>query len=262
DGHWKSGLNHIAIFLNFQQNKNSYVQKIVLATGDKKTLGIRYLTPEDKTKEGYPSFVLFDQVDLRYSQKYFIIIQVLEKSTYKIYRHTIDKEKIKPELFKRSFLPAKIADDFDQSHHGMIFSSYYFNEFMIKQTYCEKIGLKDLSGGCYLANFPHIKIRAIDPNGDFLIDVSFIKSDINENHYVRYVFITDPVGRLISVTQRTFDNDEKKTTVSLKPLTENEWKNEWGINIENTGSIVACPYIMVFSEDIQNGLFQSIIWLH
>ena len=261
DGHWKGGFNQMAIFTRFPQTPESFVQKVVLTTGEKKTLGVRYFTPDHKTIHNMAPYAIFSHVDLRYSQKYFIIVQLKTGDEYKIYRYTIEKKKAEPTTLNGSRIPSKLAGEFNQTHGGQVFSSYHFPLALIKKDYCKSLAMSENLVSCYIKHFPQLKIRSINSNGNFNIDVSFQQPDVSPEHYIRYILITDPVGRLMSIFKRTF-GDYNTLTVSMKNGSDNYWKANWDLEKDQIPFLPDCPYIMVFTENVKNGLFQNILWLH
>ena len=261
DGHRKKGLCQVAVLTTFAQTKESYVRKIVLTSGEKKTLGVRYITPDMKTHEGYPAYAIFSHVDLRYSKRYFIMVAYKSKNQEKIYRYTLEKGQLNPQLFQGSLVPLKLTKEFQKTHKGRIFSSYYFPLHLIKSSQCQRMARNKPRGGCYGDHFPLVKIRAIGTREDFVIDISFNHPDIHALHYIRYLIITDPVGRLISIFKRTF-GDYRTLTASLRPLSSEQWQKQWNLSPEKIGHIYDCPYLMVFTENVKEGLFQTIVWLH
>ena len=244
----KSRLNiraNLTFLLKFNQKEDHFIDKVVLADGDKNTLGVRYFEPEDKISSGYPPYLIFQNIDLAKSRRFFLVFRVIESGDSLIYRKTLSSHNMRRSRLDSSELPARIRLDLDKAHSGIITNLLQFRS---------RLGPKTVRQHQVRA-----MLRQITSDNRFIIRVYFFHSDADATHYNRYFLVTDPVGRLLGLSRRSF-GDNKRDYVEVTALTENE-RTTWGLTRDKVAKINDCPYIMVFADDVGEALCRTIIYL-
>lgn len=257
DGMRSQSSSNIAFYLHFQHSPQQYVERVVFTTGEKKTLGARYFGPEATNLKGYAPYIIFNRLDLRFSKRYFLIVQVKTPENIKIYRYTLDATKLTQSRFTLDKLPFEMAGEFKDKHAGQCYSSLHFQTKLIRDQICNDNGL---TAPCFKSFFPIPQIKAISDNSQFNIEVLNQYPDVAPENYMRYFFLTDPVGRLLSLHKRNF-GDSQISSISLATLANSFWKSRWGIDTEFVPKINDCPYILLCAENPKYGIFYSHIWL-
>lgn len=241
---------NITFFLKVPQNTNHFVEKVVFANELKKTLAVRYFDAKDKTATGYPPYIMINRIDLVRNDKFFLVYRVREGKEKKVYRKTISQTDLQRGDFRdrqnQQQLPAKMRFELQEARHqGIVTSSMNFKS---------NISTTDVAKHIVKANLLELR----DDN-NFKIKIPFLHDDIDKDHYMRYFFVTDPVGRLLGLKKRTYTPGNSEKFVIVSAMTEKE-KNEWGLTSEKVAKINDCPYVMVFVDDVKEAIAQSIIW--
>ena len=83
--------------------------------------------------------------------------------------------------------------------------------------------------------------------------------DVSPDHFMRYFLVTDPVGRILAIKKRTFQ-DGLEESCTLSSLTEEE-RNFWGVTQDYIPKINDCPFVLIFMEDVQEVLTMGLLWL-
>lgn len=234
----------IAVLLKFPQGEEQYIDKVVLGDEDKNALGVRYFTKENKNSSGFPPYMIFHNIDLSFTKRLFLVYQVKKDGERTIYRKTLSDRELNRSKLDGLNLPAKIAYALDNDHNGII-----SNPMMYKT---------DISAYNVADHMVRAYISDLRPDGYFKIRVSFFHEDIDEDHYMRYFIVTDPVGRILGITQRQY-NDGNKKEVIVSSLTESE-RQDWGLTKDQVAKITDCPYVMVFAEDVKEVISQSFVY--
>ena len=93
------------------------------------------------------------------------------------------------------------------------------------------------------------------------MEIAILHDDIDDSHYSRYFFVTDPVGRLLGVSKRDLDvsHSSASKVVTVTSLTKKQ-QDSLGVNPKNIANINDCPYVMVFVDDVI-ALAMTTIWL-
>lgn len=235
----------VAFLLKFPQTEASYIDKVVFADGDKKTLGVRYFEPGDKISSGYPPYIIFNNIDLTTSKKFYLAFQVREGTTTKIYRQTLSEYTLQRSRLDGPQLPASLRHDIGKSHEGIITTSLQFRSSLARKSVTQHLVKANL--------------LALSNNQDFTLKIDFLHPDTDTDHYMRYFIVTDPVGRLLAAVKREF-GDGAAGSIALSSMTEKQ-RGDWGLTKEHVAKINDCPYIMVFVDDVKEALAQGIIWL-
>ena len=257
DGQQAQSNSNIAFYLHFKQNPDDYIERVVLTTAEKKTLGARYFDPDAANSKGYAPYMIFNGIDLRFSKRYFLIVQVKSGELIKIYRYTLDSSKLKQSKLSLESLPAEMMIEFKDKHAGQCYASYYFQVQTVREEICNEIGL---SLPCYSSLFPFPKILSISENSQFRIEVVNNYRDVDSSNYMRYFFLTDPCTRPLAIHKRSF-GDKKESNINLFTLSSSFWQSRWGIESEKIPRINDCPYLLLFAENPKYGIFYSHIWL-
>ena len=260
DGSLNRSFANIAFYINFPQKKEHFVEKAVFVTEGRKTLGVRYFSPSQSTKSGKCPYIIFNNVNLVVTQKYFLFLQVVENNKIKIYRVTLDASKIQQSHLKGWHLPNEMNNAVNKTHRGEVFTTYKFPASITEKKTCQLFKANKVN--CFSMHYPLPQIKNITSSNTFEIDVLFSHPDINPDYYMRYFVLTDPVGRLLSIKKRSYNQGNKTAKITLTAMGRSYWINQWGVNPDNVANINDCPYIMLFCENVKNGFFHSHIWLH
>lgn len=236
---------NIAFLLKFPQLPESYIDKVVFADGDKKTLAVRYFDPSDKISSGYPPYIIINNINLDSHRRFFLVFQLRQGNQTFIYRKTLSGFELKRSRLTGTQLPANLRYELEQSHDGFISSPFKFKS--------------SLDRSLIVSHSVKAQILELSKDNRFKIQISFPHEDVDDSHYMRYFIVTDPVGRILGLYKRRF-NDGKSKSIVVGSLTENE-RNSWNLVKDHVAKINDCPYIMVFVEDVKEAIGQTIIWL-
>jgi len=236
---------NLAFLLKFPQTPEHYIDKVVLADGDKQTLGVRYFEPHDKISTGYLPYLIFNNVDLSRSRRYFLVFQLRDKGETYIYRKTLSTFDLRRTRLDGSEIPAQMRSDLETAHNGIVSSPLQFRT--------------NLSRKSVRQHMVRAQLVELTNDHNFAIQVGFFHEDESASHYNRYFIVTDPVGRILGITKREF-NDENQGAVIVSALTEND-RNRWGLTKDKVAKINDCPYVMVFVDDVKESLSKTTIWL-
>ena len=257
DGMRPKSNSNIAFYVHLKQTTEEYVERVVLTTGDKRTLGVRYYEVDAANSKGFAPYVIFNGLDLRFSNKLFFIVQMKAGENVKIYRYTLDSVKLLQSKLQLEKLPPEVVNDFKEIHAGQCYSSYHFQVRAVREQICNENGLPL---PCFSSLFPLPQIKSISENSQFRLDVVNRYPDHSSQNYMRYFFLTDPVGRLLAIHKRNYQ-DSNYGLIPLFTLSSNFWKSRWGIDIETIPRINDCPYLLLFAENPKYGIFYSHLWL-
>ncbi|MFK7825523.1 MAG: hypothetical protein AB8G05_15340 [Oligoflexales bacterium] len=257
DGMRPGSSSNIAFYIHLKQTNEEYVERVVLTSAEKKTLGARYYDPKAANSKGFAPYMIFNQIDLKFSKKIFLVVQVKTGNSIKIYRYTLDTTKLSQSKLHMEKLPLELMSDFKDKHAGQCYSSYHFQVKAVREQICNNLGL---TMPCFNSLFPTPKIKSISENSQFSLDVLNRYPDISSENYMRYFFLTDPVGRHLAIHKRNYQ-DNYSELIPLFTLSSDFWKSRWGVVAEMVPRINDCPYLLLFSENPKYGIFYSHIWL-
>ena len=236
---------NLAFLLKFPQLPESYIDKVVFADGDKKTLAVRYFDPSDKISSGYPPYIIINNINLESHRRFFLVFQLRQGNKTLIYRKTLSGFELKRSRLTGTQLPANLRYEVEQAHNGFITTPFKFKT--------------NLHRSLVVQHTVRAQILELSKDHRFKIQISFLHDDVDDSHYMRYFIVTDPVGRILGLYKRRF-NDGKKKSIVVGSLTEAE-RNNWNLVKDNVAKINDCPYIMIFVEDVKEAIAQTIIWL-
>ncbi|MCB9229586.1 MAG: hypothetical protein H6618_08240 [Deltaproteobacteria bacterium] len=236
---------NLSFLLKFPQSSEHYIDKVVLADGDKNTLGVRYFEDQDKISSGYPPYLIFNNIDLSSSRRFFLVFRVIEGSEIVIYRKTLSESSLRKSRLDHGELPARLRLDLDRSHSGIISSPIQFRTA--------------LGPASVRKHAVRARLMQLSSENQFSIQISFLHDDENASHFSRYFIVTDPVGRILGLLKRDF-GDNRRDYVTVSALTESE-RNHWGLTMDKVAKINDCPYVMIFVDDVAESLSKTVIWL-
>ncbi|NRA43928.1 MAG: hypothetical protein HRU09_03115 [Oligoflexales bacterium] len=249
NGLFYSGTNlsraNLAFLLKFPQLPESYIDKVVFADGDKKTLAVRYFDSSDKISSGYPPYIIINNINLDSHRRFFLVFQLRQGNKTLVYRKTLTGYELKRSRLAGPQLPANLRYEVDKDHDSFITTPFKFKT--------------NLHRSLVAQHSVKAQILELTKDNRFKIQVSFLHDDVDEGHFMRYFIVTDPVGRILGLYKRRF-NDGKSKSVVVGSLTENE-RNSWNLVKDHVAKINDCPYIMVFVEDVKEAIAQTVIWL-
>ncbi len=250
NGNTKSRAN-ITLFMDLSQTAVSYVESVVLMDPTKKLLGARYFDSSMKMLDGHVPYVRFENVELDHTKDYFCVYTVRSGSTVKLYTAKIEK----PETSKlnTTWLPQQMRND--------------FKTFLVGNTASKTPGLITTQFQFWTNNglATHTargRVTSMASDGkDFKVNIDFMHTDANDNHYMRYFIVMDPVGRLLGVVKRNPPGANKQGgTLDVKPITEAD-KAALGIPDLQVANIADCPYIQFYTEDSYDAIARNMIRL-
>lgn len=238
----------LAVLLKHQQTTANFVDKVVLADSQDNLMAARYFSAQDKLiAGGFVPYLIFDNIDMKNSNlPLSLYIQIREGSVIKRYKFAFAKSVLKKSKLNQLYLPREVKSDLLLSHDGGTIASYYRFPTTIP-----------------FDHFGYHLVRAsvihIGEDGRFSLQIRFLHQDNDEYHYNRYFIVTDPVGRILGLVKRQY-NDGQTNAVVVSQLSETD-RNRFGLTKENVARINDCPYLMVFVDDVKEALVQANIWL-
>lgn len=246
---WVSGIKNssvsrgtLAILLKHKQEHTHYIDKIALKDNNDHVIYTQYYTSNDKISSGYLPYILIQNLDLSLSQL-FLYIQVRKDADVIRYRYAFSK--LEPSKLDGQDLPAEVRTDLDNSFKGIITTPFYLKKTKPLQAHNIKSEVKYLDA----------------VNNSFLIQIYFMHKDTDENHYMRYFIVTDPVGRILGIKKRDYIKKSFKNMVLISNISDEERNDRWRITKDMIAHIGDCPYIMIFCDDIKEALAKTTIWL-
>lgn len=246
---------NLAVFMNLKQTPISFVESVVLMDSEKRTLGARYFDVSHKMQSGYVPYVVFDNISLDAKKTYTVIYSVKEGSKSILYTAPI----VNPELSRLNseFLPQSFQSDFDSFTNlgtnptpGLITTPFQYYTQNGLATHTARGHVKEISSA-----------------GDFRIDIEFMHADSDDNHYMRYFVVMDPVGRILGYTKRLSRATPASGSIpsGAKYMTINRLSQQQiaSLNLEphQIADIRDCPYVQIFTEDAFDALARSALRL-
>ena len=243
---------NLSLFMNIQQKPDNYVERVVLTDENYVTMGSRFFDASDKLSTGHVPYVMFSNLELKYDKIYYIFYQVRKGSDVKIYKFTLTNAR--RSVLSADFLPQIMKDDFSLymgSNPGLLTSPLQFYTRNTIQLHSARS-----------------KIINIGSDNSFEIQVELMHGDATPTHYMRYFIVTDPVGRLLGVVkknyQQTPDVAAGSTTAGsmiVRAMSDADRQNVWQITANDVAKINDCPYIQIFTEDVYDALARSTVHL-
>ena len=243
---------NVSLFIEEQQTPERYVERVVLTDMVGNTLGVQYFDAEDKMSQGFVPYVIFENIRIAYDQVYKLYYQVRKGEEVELYYSEI--QNVRRSLFNGSSLPKQVVDDFKifrGNNDGLFTTAFEFQLGVNPQLHSAKG-----------------TIRAIGAANDFSIDVELMHGDANAAHFMRYFIVADPVGRILGMQRRNL-GDPVSTNVApfggAGAMTVTAMNDAqavgMGIRPEDVAKINDCPYIQIYTEDVQDALARSSIRL-
>lgn len=259
DGPLHLGMGRMAILLRIKQSAQSYISRVTLTTDLKETIAVRYFNKPTMTTENYLPYLIFNRIDARFGKKYLLTVLLKDNSNEKIFRYVFDDKKLHRSKLSSFFLPPSMQIDLKNSHDNNVTSIFdmplpYFN-----QANCPS---NTEPRTCLAEHFPNIKLLNLNTNGQdglFQINVSFHHPDRSPTHFIRYIVLTDPVGRIMSLYKRSYQDPKVSNNITLKALTPSERSFTYKIGPLDDPNINDCPYVMIFMDDTLEALTQTVL---
>lgn len=248
------GIGLLSILVLRKQGASSFVRRVILANESLESIAEKYYTAQSSDSRGSMPYLIFDGVSLEQS-RYFLFLEVIEGSVRKIYRYTFVPEQLVRSKFNSIFLPKIFVDAFTKPFANEISTSFYNAKSLFLSTSCLTKNL--YFNSCFEEHRITCYFKTFNSNNDFELLINFAHPD-EQDHYMRYFILTDPVGRILGVKQRAYQESPLGQTV-IRRITSDEMK-KWGIAL--TALINDCPYVMLFWEDGRHALRQRLLWLH
>ncbi len=234
----------ISLFIDSQQTAARYIERVILTDKNLKTLGSAFFESTDKMSGGQPPYIHFDELTLNPTEEYHIFYQVNEANQLRLFKITISKPSMS--RLDGSQLPQSLGADLYPGLISNLYSHYTLNRI-------------DL-------HLPKARVRHIGSDNSFQIEVAEMHMDSNSAHYMRYFIVTDPVGRILGLKKRQYNGFYDKVggvgfgSMIVEALTEAQ-RQSLQLQPSQVAKINDCSYVQVFTEDIFDGLFKTIIHL-
>lgn len=235
---------YLAVLVKHQQSPQSYVDKVVLTDQDKNIIGARYFESSDKQSTGYVPYLIFHNISGGHERLY-LYIQLRDHEKVRKFRYTFVENEIKRSKLDSLELPNLLRSQLKKSHQGIVSTPFSFSNYLKKED--------------RITHNASARLSTIDSKGYFELLVSPLGEDKSPLDYTRYVIATDPVGRILGITERFF-NQAPGEPIVLVALTEAQ-RTKWGLIQDKVAKIIDCPYIQVFVEDTKTTLARTVIWL-
>lgn len=247
---------NLVLFVERIQQADNFVEVVLLADSQNRTLGSCYFDASDKLSSGHVPYVIFENVALNYNEKYNIYYQVRNKNETKLYKYVL--ENAQRSYLNKKFLPTDMQKDFANfmgQNPGLPTTPLQYYTYN---------GLATHSARGYIKN--------IGSDGQFEIDIELMHGDANAQHYMRYFIVADPVGRLLGFVRRNYVTNPGDDIVIASPsggtnkavkvgAIDADQRNLWKIGSNYVANINDCPYIQIFTEDVFDALARTTVRL-
>lgn len=255
-GSQTTGRGSIALFIALPQKTDDFVDRVVLADEGKESLGVRYFSSKERTVQGYPPYVLFENVPL-YSGKYFVLVRKVKAGQAKVYRHTFDPLRFDQSALDSPFFPKSLREDL-LPFQGKVSNFFQKAKSLFQAGSCRE-EYKTLDT-CFQEHHVRASLKRPAKGKGFQVEVDFLHPDYDAKHYMRNFILTDPVGRLLAWKHRTFQAQPRGKVV-LAPIQSSEIAK---LRIPNffVAALEDCPYVMLFAEDGKHAISHQLIGLH
>lgn len=264
--HWlqgslTTGRGSVSLFFALRQSNEEFVDKVVLADESRETLGVRYLSANDRTVQGYVPYILFENIPFL-SGKYFVFVRRIKGGRSTIYRYTFDAARFKQSNLDNFAFPRPLRDELLANFKGQVSTFFQQSKRLFQSTSCRPEYWK--LDTCFAEHHVRASLKRPAKGKGFQILVEFVHPDYSKEHYLRNFVLTDPVGRLLAWKRREFEEKPKgslsKGSVILEPLQAEDIAT-YRIPKLLIASLEDCPYVMLFSEDGRDALSQRLITL-
>lgn len=296
DGHfskpWGSSLPtraKMAVHVDLPQKPDRFVESVLLIEKDtRKIIEERHLRANDKISRDLAPYVVFDNLVLDQSKDYSVVYTLRANAKeVLVFKYDIPKENVRESRFDFSHLakgafdkiPSKFIQDMDQAAHRFKAGtpedkSMGFGN--ITSVYHHFAGLGDGTSPLHTARG---RLESYGSDGKFSVRLQPMHADLSPDHFMRYFLVLDPVGRILGGKKRAFDANNKWAggSASANLITGGFVVMEPGmfddprytsptVTAEEQAEIKArrigdCPYIMIFTEDINDAIARTTLRL-
>ena len=248
------GRGRLSVLLKIKQQPDRFVSRVVLTDELRRTVGVRYFGPTDRTSEEYPPYISFGPIDGRFGKKYELSIQVSEGAATRTQRYVFDRSRLTRSTLAAQYLPPAINTALESSHGKVITSSSFFSLPFYLQVDCPTGEFHQ----CLTQHYPDVQVERLNSpgtaDGAFAFYLTSRHPDFSVSHYWRFSLITDPVGRVMAIGHRTFAGTTAPVQQKLSRLSPSERIQKWAISAPDEPNINDCPYVMVFLDDAKEAL--------
>ncbi len=246
------GVSTLALYLHLPQSTKRYVEQVVLSDEGGQILAARYFRPEAQTLKGKLPYMIFDRMLLP-AISLFIHVRVIEGDSNLVYRSALTGKQLQRSQFTSKALPQRLLDNFSKPFANEISSTFTNAKSLLTSTSCQSSKGADVC-------FPEHRVTAAFTKfgADFELTVSFQHPE-ETNHYMRFFFLCDPVGRLLGLKHRE-PKEAPLNQVVIKPISTQDM-NTWGILSDSVAQLTDCPYVMLFWEDNKHAFREQIVCL-
>ena len=235
-----SGVGSICCYAQIPQTKNAYVEQVVLADSGKTQIAARYFGPEDRNSLKFLPYISFSQQKLL-DDEFSISFLKREKNTRKIFRFSFDPKKAKRSGFNEVNVPFKLRTQSVKTKEFQIGSEYYIPSKAFSSKKCKSLAtcLNDRS---------LIPTLLSNKGTNFAWRIDWIAEHTEKKPWLGNIFLTDPVGRLLSYTNVKQRRTQSVKLTPFKDVSLLSDRQDQPINLSD------CPYVYLIWEDLDLGL--------
>ncbi len=249
------GVSTLALYLAVQQNASHYVDRVVLTDEQLNTLATRYFTASMQNSQGYLPYLIFDQIVLP-QNGLFLYLRLIEGQQSSIYRYTLTPTQLQRSHFSGNALPSSLVKLFVVPFANGISSPLNNALALFKSSSCLAKNLE--FNACFGEHRATASFTQFGPAHSFKLLVTFEHPE-EVDHYMRFFFLCDPVGRLLGMKERSLNEAPLNQTVISEISTQDAL--QWGIASELIAHIADCPYVILFWEENKHAFREQILWL-
>lgn len=247
---------NLTVLMELGQRSANFVESVVLMGEQRETIGVRYFDASMKMISGCVPYVTFENIVLDPAKTYYIVYNTRSQNSSTLYESEIKN----PVLSKLTadFVSARLQQDLKsfiangKTNLNPVpgFVTYPF-------TYYTRNGL-------HSHNARGRVMQLASASADFAIDIDFMHGDVNQDHYMRYFIVMDPVGRVLGMHRRDFGDPNTTGALRVAKLSDSD-RVKYQVPIGNPDygvpDIRDCPHIQIYTEDAYDAIARSIIRL-
>ena len=243
---------NITLFMDLTQSAVSYVESVVLMDENKKTMGARYFDSSMRMLDNSRvPYVRFENIELDGTKNYFVVYVVKTGTKSSLFIATIEKPEIS--RLNTRWLPQQMQDDFKtflvdpgnpNPTPGLITTQFQFYTKNGLNNHCARGRV----------------IEMASDGSSFKVNIDFMHADSATDHYMRYIIVMDPVGRLLGFHKRAFNEGGSDGTLDVTAITQQQ-RTAWAIQDLQVANIADCPYIQFYTEDSYDAVARNMIRL-
>lgn len=247
----------LALIYLLPQTNSDFVRKVLIFDEYSNLIAAQFFHPSQSKDQGYLPYIYFHPVPTFASGKINLVLERLVAGQIKVFYQGLQHPPFEaPALFDP--LPTHLKSRFIGSHKGKVYSSA---QKISDENKSQASGLKTATchePACSLILYPTVMLNEIKQD-DFSIQIRSKYPDTSQSQdYIRSAIITDPVGRLLALTERSFQTSGTLPQFPLLSIYETQQK--YGSNNVN-GNFRTAPFVDAYLEHNTLGLFHKRVWI-